>query len=250
VPSLGSLNTPEYEASRVLLVLDFNQKTSTHTLKVIMSKNNNCKVNNIQALAAAVVIYRENNNHVARWENDKPGNKEQVIAILEGNNTYNITDLDIEKAREICNYLKQKIVLADLTDTYISDFMRQVTKIISRPEIPVAKLGQLVWAPKIYDNSVRHDSVKENIYQFTFTSRYLGKEKDKVELCFVPIDVQYYSVYNTYKHIGHDTNGNLISFFSKDRIDITSNIKARIKNCEHNQNNTKITQLNFVKVKT
>jgi len=69
-------------------------------------------------------------------------------------------------------------------------------------------------------------------------------------LTFTAIEVRYLSVYNCYRHVGHDNQGNLITFLNKDNMSGTVRIKARVKGCDTNRyyNNAKTTNLNFVKV--
>jgi hypothetical protein len=216
----------------------------------MVRKNNVTRVDTKQVLAAAVAVYRIQNNRVVRFENDIPGNKEMVLDILAGTSTIQITEDDQTRAGEIGSYLEQKIMLSTLTSVRVNDFLRQISELANLPEVPTNSIGQLVWAPKLYDDSVKQDGVKQDIGQFAFTSTYLGREKDKIEFTFNPIDVRYLSTYNCYRHVGHDGKGNLVTFLNKNSVDTVQRIRARIKSCEQSRHyaNAKTTQINFVKV--
>lgn len=205
------------------------------------------RVDTIRALAAAVAVYRTNGNRVEKFSETNPGNKELALDLLDAGN---ITDEDIATAQEICNYMAQKITLAELTGSRVNDFFRDIQKLASSEQVAYFNLGQLVWAPKLVDDARKQDGIKEDINQYYFTSKYIGQEKDRVELDFVPIDTRYLSVYNCYRHVGHDSNGNLITFLNKNLIDTPKRIKARVKGCDINRyyNQAKTTNLNFVKV--
>lgn len=208
------------------------------------------RVSAVRALAAALVVYRANGNRIEKYSDAKPGNKELALDLLDGNSNFAITEQDLADAQELKNYLLQKITLAKLTGARINEFFVGVAEIAGREEIAYFSIGQLVWAPKLADDARKQESIKEDINQYYFTSKYIGKEKDRVELDFVPIDTRYLSIYNCYRHVGHDSKGNLITFLNKNLIDKPCHIKARVKGCEVNRyyNNAKTTNLNFVKV--
>lgn len=216
----------------------------------MVRKNNVTRVDTKQVLGAAVAVYRIQNNRVVRFENDIPGNKEMVLDILAGTSTIQVTEDDYTRAGEIASYLEQKIMLSTLTGARINDFLRQISELANLKEVPSNSIGQLVWAPKLHEDSVKQDNVKQDIGQFAFTSTYLGREKDKIEFTFNPIDVRYLSAYNCFRHVGHDGKGNLVTFLNKNSIDTVQRIRARIKSCEQSRHyaNAKTTQINFVKV--
>ena len=210
----------------------------------------NPRFDTITALSAAVAVFRANGSKITRFENNVPGNKEMVLDILLCKSNIAVTDQDVETATELRAYLEQKIMMATLTNARINDFFQQVTDLVTKPTVAQHQLGQLVWAPKLQADAQKQEVIKEDLGRYVFTSNYLGKEKDKVELVFTPIEVRYLSMYNCYRHVGHDGKGNLITFVNKNNIDKISKIKARIKDCNTNRyyNNAKTTQLNFVKV--
>jgi hypothetical protein len=208
------------------------------------------RVDSIRALAAAIVVYRANGNRVEKFSDTNKGNKEQTLELLDGVSALEITEQDLANASELRNYLNQKITIAELTGTRISDFFRDVAQLTNTDQVAYFSIGQLVWAPKLADDARKQEEIKEDINQYYFTSKYIGQEKDRVELTFTSIEVRYLSVYNCYRHVGHDNQGNLITFLNKDNISGTVRIKARVKGCDtnHYYNNAKTTNLNFVKV--
>jgi len=208
------------------------------------------RVDSIRALAAAIVVYRVNSNRVEKFSDTNKGNKEQALELLDGVSALEITEQDLADAVELRNYLNQKITIAELTGARISDFFRDVAQLTNTDQVAYFTIGQLVWAPKLADDARKQEEIKEDINQYYFTSKYVGREKDRVELMFTAIEVRYLSVYNCYRHVGHDNQGNLITFLNKDNISGTVRIKARVKGCDTNRyyNNAKTTNLNFVKV--
>lgn len=208
------------------------------------------RVDSVRALAAAIVVYRANGNRIEKFSDAKLGNKEQVLEMLDGVSALAITEQDLASAEELRNYLNQKITLAELTGTRINNFFRDVAQLTNADQVAYFTIGQLVWAPKLADDARKQEEIKEDINQYYFTSRYIGKEKDRVELTFTAIEVRYLSMYNCYRHVGHDNQGNLITFLNKDNMSGTVRIKARVKGCDTNRyyNNAKTTNLNFVKV--
>lgn len=208
------------------------------------------RVDSIRALAAAIVVYRANGNRVEKFSDANKGNKEQTLELLDGVSALEITEQDLADAGELRNYLNQKITIAELTGTRISDFFRDVAQLTNTDQVAYFTIGQLVWAPKLADDARKQEEIKEDINQYYFTSKYVGREKDRVELTFTAIEVRYLSVYNCYRHVGHDNQGNLITFLNKYNISGTVRIKARVKGCDTNRyyNNAKTTNLNFVKV--
>ncbi len=208
------------------------------------------RVDSIRALAAAIVVYRANGNRVEKFSDANKGNKEQTLELLDGVSALEITEQDLADAGELRNYLNQKITIAELTGARISDFFRDVAQLTNTDQVAYFTIGQLVWAPKLADDARKQEEIKEDINQYYFTSKYVGREKDRVELTFTSIEVRYLSVYNCYRHVGHDNQGNLITFLNKDNISGTVRIKARVKGCDTNRyyNNAKTTNLNFVKV--
>jgi len=208
------------------------------------------RVDSVRALAAAIVVYRANGNRVEKFSDAKPGNKEQALELLDSTSALSITDQDLADAGDLRNYLNQKITLAELTGTRINDFFRDVAQLANSKQVAYFNIGQLVWAPKLADDARKQEDIKEDINQYYFTSKYIGREKDRVELMFTTIDVRYLNAFGCYRHVGHDDQGNLITFLNKNNISGTVRIKARVKGCDTNRyyNNAKTTNLNFVKV--
>jgi hypothetical protein len=184
----------------------------------------NTRFDTLTALSAAVAVFRVNEGKIARFENDKPGNKETVLAILNGCSTVQVTEQDIKSAGELRSYLEQKIMMATLTGGRINEFFQQISELVSKPTVAQHQIGQLVWAPKLQADAQKQDVIKEDIGRFVFTSNYLGKEKDKVELVFTPVEVRYMTTYNCYRHVGHDGAGNLITFINKNSIQIKQSL--------------------------
>lgn len=208
------------------------------------------KIETRKVLAGAVAVFRLNGNKIVRFEQNKPGNKELVLEWLEGKGSIEVTEQDYEQADTIKSYLEQKVLMAGLVGSKINPFTAQIVELIAKAEVPLFSVGQLVWTPKLHEDGTKQDSVKETVNHFLFTSKYIGQEKDRVEINFHLLDCKYNNVYNCYRHVGHDGNGNLIGFLNKESIPDGVRIKARIKKCETSKYNggAKTTFLNYVKV--
>jgi hypothetical protein len=207
-------------------------------------------IDTLELLAVAVAVYRMNGNRVINNDPKATSNKESVKNHFLGQPTVRVSGDDRDQATVIKNYLEQKVMLTRLTGARLSNFLSDVVENISKQSVRHFLIGQLVWAPKLYDDSIKQDNVKQDISVISVDSKYIGKEKDKVELTFHLFDCKYNSNYNCYRHIGHDGKGNLIGFLNKNQIADKSHIRARIKSTgvSNYYGNGKVTYLNFVKV--
>lgn len=210
----------------------------------------NLRFNTLEALSVAISAYRLNNKQVICTLGPKTGTKEQIIDYFLGKSTLIITDADQDTAQNIKDYLIQKVTISKLTGTRVGSFTQEICDILDKDQISVKHLGILAWAPKMYEENLVADSVKEEVSFMALTSRYLGREGDKIELEFHPIRVKYLSSYDMFVHDGHDGKNNIVSFFNKKKIDTVTRIRGKVKDarrCSFHANG-ETTILNYVKV--
>ena len=102
----------------------------------------------------------------------------------------------------------------------------------------------------MYDENLLLDSAKEELSFMALTSRYIGKEGDRVELDFHPVRVKYLPDYDMFAHDGHDGKNNIVTFFNKKKIDTVTHIRGKVKNTRRSNfhANGETTLLNYVKV--
>ena len=213
-----------------------------------MAKIKKIKVDTIEAIATAIVAYRANNNRVVR---EGYGNNKEIIY------TYFTTEMGmvgIEDARAqavvIRDALSQRVMMNTLTGARNSDFLNEVARLLQADTVSSDKFGLLAWAPKLYDDMAKSDDARELVLSMGINSEFVGKVGKKIELVYEEINCRFLPIWNSYAHIGHDGQGNLVMFFKQDRIPAGGKITARVKSHKTDERlgNSKITVLNYVKV--
>jgi hypothetical protein len=211
----------------------------------------NLKFDTVQTLALAIAAYCKNNNSIVRKDGDTPGNKELVLECLLRNSTFegfDSVDL-IAQAQNLKTALEQQIVMNTLTNRRSSEFLLNVTNAIAGDTISMRDIGLIVWAPKLLSDLTKSEATRNDLVHLSFSSQYLGKIKDRVELDFTLVTQRYLQNYDLFIHTGHDEKGNLVNFFNKSKIE-SGRITARIKQLKKDDyiNGADVTVLNYVKV--
>jgi hypothetical protein len=196
-----------------------------------------------EVVAVACAIFREVGNKVERTGEQSSRvrlerhYKDQQVAV---------TDADREMAETVMTYVQQKTTINALTGAKVGVFVQDVVALVDSKDIKERDFGRIVWLPKLYTDMVARDEAKQDLAHYTITSRYVGKIKDKLEVNFTPLTVNYSRDYNCYRHLGHDGSGNLIGFLSKAQHSglIKGNIKKHSTSSYHS--NAKVTYLNYV----
>ena len=136
-----------------------------------------------------------------------------------------------------------------LTGKKNNDFLMSINKALEKDSISNFEFGSLAWAPKLYEDSVKADNDKEQLLGFLYTSQYVSRPGKRCEITFHCIRSRYLSDYNSFVHHGHDGQGNLITFFNKNKFDGIHKITARVKKHETDSHlsNVKTTVINYVK---
>jgi hypothetical protein len=194
-------------------------------------------------VAVACAIFREAGNTVKRDGTDSSRIRlEQHFA----DQPVAVTDVDREMAETVVTYVQQKSTLNALTGAKVSAFVQDLIELAGAENINSRQFGRIVWLPKLYTDMVAKDEAKQDLAHYIITSRYVGKIKDKLEIDFTPLTVNYSRDYNCYRHLGHDGHGNLIGFLSKAQHSgpIKGNIKKHSTSSYHS--NAKVTYLNYV----
>jgi hypothetical protein len=211
----------------------------------------NLKFDTVQTLALAIAAYCKNNNSIVRKDGDTPGNKELVLECLLRNSKFegfDSVDL-IAQAQNLKTALEQQIVMNTLTNRRSSEFLLNVTNAIAGDTISMRDIGLIVWAPKLLSDLTKSEATRNDLVHLSFSSQYLGKVKDRVELDFTLVTQRYLQNYDLFIHTGHDEKGNLVNFFNKSKIE-SGRITARIKQLKKDDyiNGADVTVLNYVKV--
>jgi hypothetical protein len=199
--------------------------------------------NTTEVVAVACAIFREAGNTVKR-----DGTESSRIRLEQhfADQLVTVTEADRAMADTVISYVQQRATIDALTGARVGVFVQDVVALVDDKDISERNFGRIVWLPKLYNDMVAKDEVKQDLAHYTITSRYVGKIKDKLEVNFTPLTVNYSRDYNCYRHLGHDGRGNLIGFLSKAQHSglIKGNIKKHSTSSYHN--NAKVTYLNYV----
>jgi hypothetical protein len=214
----------------------------------MMPKNS---FNTIEVLALAIAAYKQAGNKIERLEGHKVGNKELVLGYLKGELEFvGCRDKTLpEQAELIRNEIANRVTINALTGAVTNSFLLKIHEAISNDTVCARDIGIVVWTPKLADDLAREDEHKVTISSIGVNSRYIGKPTEKITLDFTLIKHKYLQNYNMYIHTGHDQDGNLVSFFNKNKVE-SGKISARVKTYKQDRylNNSCVTVLNYVKV--
>lgn len=212
-----------------------------------MTKFKRFSVPTLDALAVAIAVYRAQGNRVIRTDGKKPGNKELIKDHFV--NELPIPDLHSE-ATAICESLSQRAMMNTLLGTKNNDFLVAVNSLLAIDTVSTANFGSIAWAPKLFDDAVKSDDARERMLTFAHQSQYVGAVGKKITINFQLIQCRYISSWNSFVHTGHDGQGNLVTFFHKDKIEGGFPISARVKSHKKDEklSNAFVTTVNYVKV--
>jgi hypothetical protein len=165
-------------------------------------------------------------------------------------NQINITDKHREQAQEMVTYLTHAHLLKTLTTGQNDNFLQDIVNTISLPEITMREVGIMAWAPKLCKDFKEKDEIREKCALYEPKSTFIGRVGDWIDLHFELIDCRYVSKdIHSYSVLGHDENGNLVSFWHKEKMPTSVRMKAKVKGhlIDKYHNDAKITRLNYVK---
>ena len=209
----------------------------------------NKQVNTIDALAAAVAAFRINDNQIVKFTSTKPGNKEMVLAHLAGTSLLDVTESDQQLAEDIASYLNQQLTVSALTNRKVSEFFREVAVMAAEAIVHTRKIGQLVWAPKLYIDNLKQEEYRERVSRCVFSSRHIGTIKTPITVELDILSRRYAAMFDCTSYIASDSAGNLYGILSKLNFPDKVTVKGRVKNHSTSaaHSNAKITYLNYVK---
>ena len=211
-----------------------------------MPSHPNLKVDTATALAVALAVFRQRNNRVDRYTNGVNGNKEDIIDhFVNGSNL----ELDYEAAELIKKTIDHRITMNSISGKATPDFVMNVFQILENKTIPIRLVGVLAWAPKLSADILKTDEDHSELFRVGVNSRHINPIGGRITTTFNLLKVRYLSTYDSYRYTGHDGHGNLITFFSKKKIEGCVTIYAKIKLHRKDPalNDSYITVLNYVK---
>jgi hypothetical protein len=205
----------------------------------------------LEMLSVAQAAYRINGFAMLREAKDnKNSNGVMVKAHYYEPDKHRITvtDDDRTQAEAIRNYLTQRSMLAKLTGRPLSDFATSVADKVESDKASLRDVGILTWATKVCADLQKADDAQQDFARISITSNFVGKIKGKVEIDFTTITKRWSNNYGCFRYTGHDGNGNLIGFLSKNDYPAVVRLKARVKAHETGRlTGGKTTYLNYTK---
>ena len=166
-----------------------------------------------------------------------------------------VNESHFTRADEIKDYIQHTILMFTLRSSSgaAPDFMSKINELLQKETVSYHDFGILAWAPKVANDFMIKDKVRETVSQFESTSNFIGAIGKKVSLTFTLIESKFIGRdINCWMCIGHDECGNLINYWAKDESKIVKDgrIDAKVKShvLSNTQSRYKITMLNYVKV--
>jgi len=217
-----------------------------------MVKNQKFTVNTTDALVAAIVAYRLNQEQVLRFDSAKgiTDNKQLIL-----NYFLNPVDVpDLEELKELAETIRasidHRIMMSTLIAEKNNEFLLTVGKTIRDEKVTTRDFGIISWAPKLYFDNIRNDEIKEELRGMGISSKHIGQVGKKISITFHMTSCKYLRNFDTFMHQGHDGMNNLVMFFNKNRITGGVPITARVKTHRKDQKlaDSRVTVLNYVKV--
>jgi hypothetical protein len=211
-----------------------------------MSSFTKFNVDTLDALAVALAVFKKHNNRVDRFDKGINGNKEDIIDhFVNGSDL----ELDHEAAELIKKTIDHRITMNGISGKATPDFVMNVFQILENKTIPIRLVGVLAWAPKLSADILKTDEDHSELFRVGVNSRFIHTVGSKVTISFNLLKARYLSTFNSYCYTGHDGHGNLITFFSKKKIEgcVTISAKIKLHRRDASLNDSDVTVLNYVK---
>jgi hypothetical protein len=209
-----------------------------------------------EALAVAIFAFRKNGKIVKETTKDLVANKLIVWNYFCPLKTelpqarVEVTEELLEAADSVLTVITHSITMSMLTKGRIPNFVQSVHDVIKEDQMNIKNIGILIWAPKLAADLEKTESLKEISAAHELSSKFFGKEGDRIEFNFTLIEKRFVRSIDTWSAYGHNEQGHLVKFLTKhEELCTTGRIRARIRKHEVDSyhNNAKVTALNFVK---
>jgi hypothetical protein len=214
-----------------------------------------------EALAAAIYAFKANGDTVVKdiygsSHEDKFPNKSYLLKhFVDTNMCAELSDFEITKellveADTVKQQLEYIITMSALTQGRLNSFITNCAELITQDTVTAKSFGTLVWVPKIVFDNERQTAAKLTIASMEYSSKYIGKVNELVELHFNLIEKRYIGRINCWAAYGNTNEGNLVRFLTKhEALCVTGQIKGRIKATDKDSyhGNAQVTSLNHVK---
>jgi hypothetical protein len=132
----------------------------------------------------------------------------------------------------------------------LTGFQEDVFKVVSGDTVDFQKVGLLAYVPELVRREVEDAAFKKLLRTEYRDSQYIGKEKDNVEGVAKILSRFFSEQWQSYNYVA-DLTGNLVSFMTKDRLEVgeRKRIKAKIRSQVKNRSfDVNETRLNYVKL--
>ena len=214
--------------------------------------------NAVEAVAAAMAAMDINNNQVLRapivdqeTQAVTQSNRSLVEGFLLGTSELSVTDSHRQRAQEAIQYLQQVAMLRTLTGSKPDTFLDTINEMLGKPDVIQKDIGLLVWAPKVFFEYKKKDSIKEVSSKFERSSRYIGTVGGKITTDFTLIESRFVTSVGCFSVYGYTKEDNLVFYWAKneEKIVKSGTISARIKAHKHDsyRGGAYVTVLNYVK---
>lgn len=190
------------------------------------------KIPTLDIVSAACAAYRTNSNAiVTELGKSHVPNRELIKSYFNDNkHGLEVREEDRVHAESIIDQVQHQATMAALTGVGVTDYSSIVRDLITHPVVPTNRIGVVQWLPRYCADFVQAQDVRQQLGVLSYSSKYLGKPKDHVEIDFVTITKRYNTIYQAWRYTGHDNHGNLVGFLSKLSYNKpTFKIKGRIK---------------------
>ena len=214
------------------------------------------QINTVEAVAAAIAAIDINNNQVVRTssvdqetQSVTRSNRSLVEGFLQGSPELSVTDEHRHRAQEVIQYLQQTAMLRTLMGSKSDEFLNTINEMLEKPTLK--DIGLLVWAPKVFFEYKKKDSIKEVSSKFERSSRYIGTVGGKITTDFTLIESRFVTSVGCFAVYGYTKEDNLVFYWAKneEKIVKSGTVIARIKahRKETYRGGACVTVLNYVK---
>lgn len=179
-------------------------------------------------MAAACFAYRANGGSVVRSNNaaytyvnengvsvDVPEVWSNKILAQDALAQNIISQADKDEAALVIQSIQGQVTMALLSGKKVSDFVKELAKVLEEESVPLFRLGLLVYAPNVYYMAKAKEDIVEKTTECLYTSQPLGSVGATVTIDFTLIETKYVQKLGCHSVFGKDDAGNLVQFLTK-----------------------------------